>query len=97
MPSGRQGGLAARRTCPVLRSLCACANPLLLTTPLWVRVQKHTHTRTHTQAPPSTELLMFEEIAKYLEHVIKTANPQKLVLVALDGVAPRAKICQQRA
>ena len=40
---------------------------------------------------------MFLDISKYLDHVIKTANPQKLVFIAIDGVAPQAKINQQRS
>ena len=37
------------------------------------------------------------EIEAYLTHVIKTAQPTKLVFIAIDGVAPQAKILQQRA
>ncbi len=40
---------------------------------------------------------MLLDISKYLDHVIKTANPQKLVFIAIDGVAPQAKINQQRS
>lgn len=39
---------------------------------------------------------MLEGIGKYIDHVIKTAKPTKLVLIAIDGVAPQAKISQQR-
>ena len=40
---------------------------------------------------------MLLDIARYLDHVIKTANPKKLIFIAIDGVAPQAKINQQRA
>ncbi|KAK9896091.1 hypothetical protein P389DRAFT_160742, partial [Cystobasidium minutum MCA 4210] len=46
--------------------------------------------------PPSTEEQMMVEIEAYITHVIKTANPTKLVFIAIDGVAPQAKISQQR-
>lgn len=39
---------------------------------------------------------MLVEIEAYLTHVIKTANPTKLIFIAIDGVAPQAKISQQR-
>lgn len=40
---------------------------------------------------------MLLDVGKYMDCVIRTANPQKLIMIALDGVAPQAKICQQRA
>lgn len=33
---------------------------------------------------------------KYLHELVKIVNPQKLIYIALDGVAPRAKINQSR-
>jgi 5'-3' exonuclease len=39
---------------------------------------------------------MIEECIAYLVKIIKYANPTKLVYVAIDGVAPRAKMIQQR-
>lgn len=48
------------------------------------------------QPPPDTEEQMMVEIGAYLEHVIKTAKPTRLVFIAIDGVAPQAKILQQR-
>lgn len=39
---------------------------------------------------------IFEHIEAYLESLMKVAQPQKLVFIAIDGVAPRAKLNQQR-
>ena len=33
---------------------------------------------------------------KYTLHLVNSANPQKMIFIALDGVAPRAKINQSR-
>ncbi|CDI98432.1 5' 3' exoribonuclease 1 [Echinococcus multilocularis] len=43
------------------------------------------------------EDLVFQTIANYLNHIICLIRPQKTVFLAVDGVAPRAKMTQQRA
>ena len=39
---------------------------------------------------------MIKEVILYIEHIIKYINPSKLVYIAIDGVAPMAKIKHQR-
>jgi 5'-3' exoribonuclease 1 len=44
-----------------------------------------------------TEDKMFIDIFNYIEHLFGKIKPQKLFFMAIDGVAPRAKMNQQRA
>jgi 5'-3' exoribonuclease 1 len=44
-----------------------------------------------------TEDKMFIAIFNYIEHLFGKIKPQKLFFMAIDGVAPRAKMNQQRA
>lgn len=46
---------------------------------------------------PVTEDQMFIKIFNYIEHLYGKIKPQKLFFMAIDGVAPRAKMNQQRA
>lgn len=39
---------------------------------------------------------MIKEVILYIEHIIQYINPSKLVYIAIDGVAPMAKIKHQR-
>lgn len=45
---------------------------------------------------PENEEIMFENIKAYIEKILDLVKPQKLIYVAIDGVAPFAKINQQR-
>src|SRR3954462_3490975 len=44
-----------------------------------------------------TEEEMFIKIFNYIEHLFGKIKPKKLFFMAIDGVAPRAKMNQQRA
>lgn len=56
----------------------------------------HPCTHPEDKPPPETEEQMFEAIFEYTEKVIAMLKPRKLVFLAIDGVAPRAKMNQQR-
>lgn len=46
---------------------------------------------------PEDEEHMYENIFLYLDRLFRIVRPKKLVYMAIDGVAPRAKMNQQRA
>ncbi|KAJ2767215.1 5'-3' exoribonuclease 2, partial [Coemansia nantahalensis] len=50
----------------------------------------------HKEAPATEEEMMLE-VFKCLDRVFNLIRPRKLVYMALDGVAPRAKMNQQRS
>ncbi|KAK5164694.1 5'-3' exoribonuclease 2 [Oleoguttula sp. CCFEE 6159] len=47
--------------------------------------------------PPATEEEMMLAVFEYTERVVKMVRPRKLMMIAVDGVAPRAKMNQQRS
>ncbi|MCJ1466977.1 5'-3' exoribonuclease 2 [Pseudocyphellaria aurata] len=47
--------------------------------------------------PPATEEEMMLAVFKYTDRVVNMVRPRKLLLIAVDGVAPRAKMNQQRS
>lgn len=47
--------------------------------------------------PPETEDEMFLDVFTYTDRVLMMARPRKVLVIAVDGVAPRAKMNQQRA
>ncbi|PLW15175.1 hypothetical protein PCANC_12861 [Puccinia coronata f. sp. avenae] len=57
------------------------------------------HPCTHPEGkkPPETEAEMMIEVFKYTERVVNMVRPRKLLMIAIDGVAPRAKMNQQRS
>jgi len=40
---------------------------------------------------------VWAEIMRAIDEIVHIVKPRKLILLALDGVAPRAKMNQQRA
>ncbi len=46
---------------------------------------------------PKTEQAMFEAIGEYVERLVNVIRPRQLLYMAIDGVAPRAKMNQQRS
>jgi 5'-3' exoribonuclease 2 len=46
---------------------------------------------------PSTETEMFNNVFEYVDRLIRIVRPKQLMYFAIDGVAPRAKINQQRS
>lgn len=46
---------------------------------------------------PRTEEEMYENVCKYVDRMFRVMRPRKLLYLAIDGVAPRAKMNQQRA
>ncbi|KAI9839684.1 MAG: 5'-3' exoribonuclease 2 [Sclerophora amabilis] len=47
--------------------------------------------------PPENEEQMMLAVFEYTERVVNMARPRKLLMIAVDGVAPRAKMNQQRS
>jgi 5'-3' exoribonuclease 2 len=47
--------------------------------------------------PPKTEAEMYINVTKYLDRLVAAVRPRRVLYLAVDGVAPRAKMNQQRS
>ena len=56
-----------------------------------------THNDSDSAATRKSEDKMFIDIFNYIEHLFGKIKPKQLFFMAIDGVAPRAKMNQQRA
>ncbi len=57
----------------------------------------HPCTHSEDEEAPPTEEEMYLAIFRYLDRLSNLIHPRKLVYMAIDGVAPRAKMNQQRS
>ena len=68
---------------------------------LYLDMNSILHTCTHGNDDDITKRMteeeVFAKIFSYIDHLFQTIKPQKVFYMAIDGVAPRAKMNQQRA
>jgi len=57
----------------------------------------HPCTHPEDRPAPTTEREMFDEVERYVDRIMRIVRPRKVLFMAIDGVAPRAKINQQRS
>jgi len=59
-------------------------------------IHECSHNDTDLSLDPNFEEI-FDKVLSHLDYFIQAIKPQKLVYVAIDGIAPRAKLNQQRS
>ena len=57
----------------------------------------HPCSHPENKPPPETEDEMLLAVFEYTDRVVNMARPRRVLMIAVDGVAPRAKMNQQRA
>jgi 5'-3' exoribonuclease 2 len=57
----------------------------------------HPCSHPENKPPPETEDEMLLAVFEYTDRVVNMARPRRILMIAVDGVAPRAKMNQQRA
>lgn len=48
-------------------------------------------------SPPESEEGIMDAVGETIDHLVDLVRPKRLIYIAIDGVAPRAKMIQQRA